>query len=435
MIPFPAPALVALQLAACGGPSFPELAAREPAALRPGMTAAAWLVAHPSDGFTSFRRDSIRENHDRWCGRASSAATGAGGAQIVRYAYFYPPLPPESLVLPATGGPTLTREQCTLGTVWLETPASVSAAGSAVEMSVRNALPREPAPITAGPDVLFGPLPADSQRRLLSRLPGADAMLLGLHFFGAAAWRTPGRWQVDSTIIVSAFDRGLANGTSEGRVLAFAFLPIAELGAFDRAEERARAEERHTSELAADAARLSELDRAKTERLLAMLTAAESAYTGRHKVNPAALDSAAVAVLSAWITSARGLPAPRRAAALLAADPVLGSSALNYVRAQRDDSVTRRALERLGAAFARNELGGGYNYVHTWLDDALRLDPRGRAGTLATMALLRSGFNRTGMCGGGAQAVRPGIATGERAVGTTSGPAPAGGRPRPRGAR
>src|SRR6266852_5991961 len=101
MIPFPAPALVALQLAASGGPSFPELAARELAALRPGMTAAAWLVAHPSDGFTSFRRDSIRENHDRWCGRASSAATGAGGAQIVRYAYFYPPLPPESLVLPA----------------------------------------------------------------------------------------------------------------------------------------------------------------------------------------------------------------------------------------------------------------------------------------------------------------------------------------------
>lgn len=426
MIPFPAPALVALQLAASGGPSFPELAARELAALRPGVTAAAWLAVHPSDGFTSFRRDSIRESHDRWCGRASSVVTPASGALIERYAHFYPPLPPPSLALPATGGPTLIREQCLLGTVWLETGVDDSASGSALATTVREALTRAHGPVAAGPNVFFGPLPADSQRRLLSRLPGADAMLLGLHFFGAAAWRTPGRWQVDSTVTVSAFDRGLGGGRTGGRVLAFAFLPIAELGSFDWVEQRARARERHTSALAAEAARLSELDPSKTERLLAMLAAAESGYTGRHKVNPAALDSTAVAVLREWITSARGLPPPRRAAALLAADQVLGSSALNYVRAQRDDSLTRRALERLGAAFARNELGGGYNYVHTWLDDALRLDPQGRAGTLATMALLRSGFNRTGMCGGGSEAFRQVIATGERLLATTRDPATAG---------
>jgi len=426
MIPFPAPALVALQLAASGGPSFPELVVQELAALRSGMTAAAWLAAHPSDGFTAFRRDSIRENHDRWCGRASSVVTPASGALIGRYAYFYPPFPPPSLALPATGGPTLIREQCLLGTVWLEAPVPDSASGSALAMRVREALTRAHGPITAGPDVLFGPLPADSQRRLLSRLPGADAMLLGLHFFGAAAWRTPGRWQVDSTVIVSAFDRGLGGDRTGGRILAFAFLPIAELGSFDRAEERARAEERHTSELAAEAARLSQLDRAKTERLLATLAAAESGYTGRHKVNIAALDSAAVAVLGDWITSARGLPPARRAAALLAADQMLGSSALTFVRAQHDDSLKRRALERLGATFARNELGGGYNYVHTWLDEALRLDPQGRAGALATMALLRSGFDRTGMCGGGSEAFRQVIAMGERLLGTTTDPATAG---------
>ena len=49
------------------------------------------------------------------------------------------------------------------------------------------------------------------------------------------------------------------------------------------------------------------------------------------------------------------------------------------MRAQHDDSLKRRALERLGATFARNELGGGYTYVHTWLDEALRLDPQGQA--------------------------------------------------------
>jgi hypothetical protein len=335
------------------------------------------------------------------------------GTRLVRFAYFYPPPPAPSLSLPAVGGATMIQDQCVLGTVWIETQVADSAAGAALATSVRETLTRAHGPVRAGPDVFFGRTPTDSQRRLLSRLPGADAMFLGIHFSGAAGWRVPGRWQVDSTVIVSAFDRGLGNRPGGGRVVAFAYLPIAQLGSFRAHSERERVAKRRTAALAQDAARLAGFDRVRTDRLTDLLAAAESAYTGRHAANPRAIDSSAVITLADWISSARRLAPPQRAAALLAADQVAGSQAMIYVRAQRQDSG-RLALARLGAVFARNELGGGYNYTHNWLDEALQLDRTGPVGTLATVALLRIGFNETGMCGGGSEAFRQVIATGEQ---------------------
>ncbi len=419
MTPLPALLFAALQGPAAVSASFPELAVRELAALRSGVAAAAWLAAHPGDDITSFRRDAIREGDERWCARASRIDHLPGGARVVRSAYFYPPAPPPSLALPTTEGPTLIREGCVLGTIWLETPSADSTAGSTLAERTRDALTRAYGAVTPSPDAWFGRTPTDSLRRALSRLPGAPALSLGLNFLGAAGWRTPGRWQADSTVIVSAHDAGLGprkQGGGGGRVLAFAFLPIAELGSFARVADRAAAAERRMAALAAQAARLSGLAPARVDRLLDLLAAAETAYTGRHPATPAAtaLDSTAVVVLGDWLAAGRSLAPSRRAAALLAADQVLGSAALNYVRAQRDDSVTRQAFERLGATFVRDELGGDYNYTHNWLDDARRLDPQGRVGTLATLALLRSGFNETGMCGGGSDAFRQVITSGEQ---------------------
>lgn len=415
MIPVPTLLALTLQGAASAAAPFPALAVREVAALRGGVTPAAWLAAHPGEGFTPFRRDSIREGQDGWCARASRVDRLPGGARVVRYAYFFPPPPPASLALPAAEGATLIREGCLLGAIWLETPSADSAAGSALAESTRDALTRVHGPVTPSADAWFGRAPTDSMRRALSRLPGAPALSLGLNFFGAAGWRTPGRWQADSTVIVSAHDAGLGSRKDGGgRVLAFAFLPVAELGSFQWLADREEGAERHTMALAAQAARLSGLDAGRVDRLLQLAAAAESAFSGRHRANPAALDSTAVAVLSDWIATGRSGAPARRAAVLLAADQVLGSRALIYVRAQRDDSVTRRAFERLGATFVRDQLGGGYNYTHTLLDEALRLDPAGPVGKLATLALLRTGFNETGMCGGGEDPFRRVTATGER---------------------
>lgn len=398
--------LVALQ--------FPERAVRDLAALREGITPAAWLAAHPQDTLTIFRRDAVRENHESWCARAARGEALADGARIVRYAYFYPPPPGPTLALPLLAGERLIREQCLLGTIWIETPSARpdSTAAAALATRTRDALAAVYGAVTPSPDAWFGRVPTDSQRRALGKFGGAEALSLGLHFFGAAAWRVPGRWQKDSVVIVSAYD-GRLDRTEPGRVLAFAYLPIAQLGSFAREVDREAAAERRSTTLAADAARLSGLGDAQVVHLMALLAAAESAFTGRHSARPAVIDSSVVAALGDWLASARALAAPRLAAALLAADQVVGSQAMSYVRAQGQDSA-RPGLERLGAGFAHDELGGGYNYTHTWLDQALRLDSAGPVGTLATLALLRTGFNENGMCGGGEDPMHRVIAAGER---------------------
>jgi hypothetical protein len=405
--------LAALQIGATGSRPFVERSVHELAVLRSGITVSAWMTEHPGDTFVLFGRDSVRENHDSWCGRAGNAERLSDGVRMVRYAYFYPPPPQPSQVLPDGGEPTLIQRQCTLGTIWIQSGGADSAEGNALAASLRAALTQRYGPVTASPDVFFLRVPIDSQRRLLSRTAGAEAMLLGLHFFGAAAWRTPGRWQADSTVLVSAFDRGGLGRRAVGRVLAFAYLPIAELGSFRRVTESEALYERRTATLAATAAHLAGMDTAKVDRLFALYTAAESATFGRHPARPAELDSAVLVALKDWITSARELPPARRAGALLAADQITGSGAMLYVRSQAEDS-TRLALERVGATFTRDELSGGYNYTHNWLDEALRLDPSGPVGKLATLALLRNGFNETGMCGGGSEAFRRVIATGEQ---------------------
>jgi hypothetical protein len=288
MTPFTAALLAASQIARAGG-AFADRAASQLDSLRGGATPSAWLASHPGDALLLFRRDSIRENHESWCARASLVERLADGTRMTRFAYFYPPQAPSSLSLPAVGGATLIQDQCVLGTVWIETQVADSATGAALATSVRETLTRAHGPVKTGPDVLFGRTPTDSQRRLLSRLPGADAMLLGIHFSGAAGWRIPGRWQVDSTVIVSAFDGGLGNRPVGGRVVAFAYLPIAQLGSFRAQSEREEAAERRTAALAQNAARLSGLDRVRTDRLTGLLVAAESAYTGRHPTNSRAL--------------------------------------------------------------------------------------------------------------------------------------------------
>lgn len=408
--------LLALQITASGA-QFPELAVRELAALQSGVTAAAWLAVHPGDAVTSFRRDSVRRGagDDRWCARASRVDRLPDGTQTVRYAYFYPPEAPVSLALPAAESPTLIREQCLLGTIWLEAPTPDSASGSAVAGRTRDALSQRHGPVTPSPDAWFGRTPTDSQRRALSRLAGAEALSLGLHFFGAAAWRVPGRWQADPAVVVSAYDAGFGAPAAR-RVLAFAYLPIAGVASFRGSADRTETLEHHAAVLVEQAARLSGLDRVRTDRLTQLLAAAESAFTGRHPASPRAIDSSAVVALADWLSSARRLAPRERAAALLAADQVAGSHAMAYVRAQRQDSG-RLALERLGAVYAYDQLGASYNYTHNWLDEALRLDRDGPVETLATVALLRVGFNETGMCGGGSEAFRQVIATGERLLG------------------
>jgi hypothetical protein len=111
---------------------------------------------------------------------------------------------------------------------------------------------------------------------------------------------------------------------------------------------------------------------------------------------------------------------------LLAADQVLGSRAIVYVLTQDDASPARQALSGLGAEVVHDELSRSENYAHSWLDEARRLDSAGHAGQLATLALLRPGFNETGTCGGGDEASQRVSAVGEQLLRSVTDPAMAG---------
>ena len=76
------------------------------------------------------------------------------------------------------------------------------------------------------------------------------------------------------------------------------------------------------------------------------------------------------------------------------------------------DSLSRIPFQRLGFEFVYSELGGGYNYTHSLLEQALQLDPGGAIGDLVRLIKVRSGFNLNGMCGGGGEAFRRVIAEG-----------------------
>ncbi len=78
-----------------------------------------------------------------------------------------------------------------------------------------------------------------------------------------------------------------------------------------------------------------------------------------------------------------------------------------------DDDATRAQLEKLGAQYAGDELGGSYVYQHNWLWRALQLDPTGPIGVLARIRLLEVGYDTSGVCGNGTDTFVPVIREGE----------------------
>ena len=407
--------------------TFPELALHELAALHAGVAPVEWIQAHPTDSVALYARDLVRERNDGWCFRATSRIALADGRHVTRYAYFYPPQAPPSLVLPAGRDPRLLKEQCQLGVIWLEMPVDSGAPAMSMGTRTSEAFSSTYGAIRASPDSTWQALLADSTRRAaIARLAGFDAIRLGLEFTGTAYWRAAGRWQRDSTIVVSAYDKGSRRGAT-GRMLAFAYLPVSHFGRPPSTVDEEEAASRKGEELATTAAWMSGIDSARVRALIGLLVQAHNAAWARppdsSRVRARAVDTVAVRVLGAWIAAARTLDASHRAAALLSADQIIGSAGLQYALAQDEAAATRQELGHLGAGFEHNELGGGDSYTHSWLTEAWRLDSLGRPGQLAMLAMLRMGFNNNGMCGGGDDPFRRVTVAGERLLQTLTDPA------------
>jgi len=98
-------------------------------------------------------------------------------------------------------------------------------------------------------------------------------------------------------------------------------------------------------------------------------------------------------LLREWLNAIKSLPAARQAAGLYVADRLLVAASDNGWQdlITKEKTDLRVALEKLGADFQYDELGGCYGYSGSWLDRARELDPEGTVGQMALLVSLERG--------------------------------------------
>jgi hypothetical protein len=347
---------------------FPPFVVREFAALKKGGTLDDWRHAHPNDSLAAFAPGGVYGGPEDWCARASTEQRLPDSSRVVRRAYFFaPPLTPQS-TLPAPATPEALARQCVLGAVWVEVGVPTVADGSRVN--------------------------AETADTLVAAYKGAVQPWVSYYrppFGGISEWKVAGPWLADATTILSGAEVGrfMRGGP---RVFALAYRPVSGLAPSSQYPgldvpartfaEKSAADAAHVAE----AARLTGLKQGEIAPLLSLLAQAESARAGLTHPDHTALRAAAVSTLGHWLEHTRPLEPARRAGALLAADRLLGTDPVEFLFLSPEDSVDGRGpLAALGAQF-EDVYKGEVAYAHTWLADAVSLDPTSRAGNLAFMS-------------------------------------------------
>jgi hypothetical protein len=125
--------------------------------------------------------------------------------------------------------------------------------------------------------------------------------------------------------------------------------------------------------------------------------------------------------LRPWLGMAQNLEPSRQAAALLIADRIVTieeedgnlqpqdgerSASEEAPSVKRAKSPAQLDLEKLGAHFVYDEASERYFYVLNWLQRSYELDPKGRAGELAFVALMNKGFDTSRNCASGSDQFR-----------------------------
>lgn len=320
-----------------------------------------------------------------WCARAVRRERLRDGRVVLRSVFFYPP----DSVGPLMDGRPAGLEaiaECRAGAISLECDAPIARRGDSLALALRH--------------------------RLASRY-GKGHAGARLATSQAADWRNSTFWRLPAGSVVAAVE----GGPLFGRAFVLAWEPssgistdLADLQAFRRDPETAMLRE---------VVALGPLDSARAERLIALRAAVFWTILG---LAPDTLtDSALRNALEPWVRAADTLPPRARSAALLLADRVLetvGGLAL----LQDPDTLSARAwLDRLGARFERQPLGGGpYLYVNNWLWETFRRDRDDPIGQRALLVLLRHGLHTGTGCGGEEgyrdEEFRRVIAEGERAL-------------------
>lgn len=343
--------------------------------LRDGAPLAAWKQLHNTDTIEPYA--SGVTSVEKWCARATSEASLDPGRKWVRSAYFYVPDVPMPAVLPASISGSKLVDECRLGLIWSEIE----------DTDVDRA----------------GTLGREARESLVKPL-GEGNNGVKLQWWGSAFWRNSVLWKNERVSIVTAITSSPTLNPRETIKATRVF--VAAAGPAKRTTfEPSTHEDVRAAYVAKRQLLASRIDEAVT--IAALGSDVEQAIKQAQKLisvkdgwsqHPTIPERTAIfTMIDQWLTAARTLPPPRRAAALFVADQLLDQSGGPFWGENQSPPI-RQQLEAQGAEFEWLHLGDTYNYTHTWLKEAWRADPEGRAGELAFLTLVERGFETSGQC-------------------------------------
>jgi hypothetical protein len=350
-----------------------------------GAPLSIWQAANPRDGI-AIKRPSVYNDIDvLGCARTTVRLPLASGGTVLRTAYFYPPAPPDPLVLPQSEPAAQLRAQCRLGLMTFEAVQTSNARLSSLSQQTRQ---------------------------LISSGLGSADTVTRLTWAHAAEWRNRAYWKTDSVTLLTAIARrclaGECTADTAGRVIVMSSGKQSGIS-FEFGVGSPRAPGNYYESLVARHHRAR--DRVGEMVALAALNGPVEQQMrrmmSRFNENPSSSPNGTeqdrsefTGLMEQWITASRTLPPARRAAALVAADQLLQEAMICCRIALSDPTqeVSRRRLTAVGALFDYSRLGDGYGYTHSWVKQALQIDPRGRAGELALLTLMERGFETSATC-------------------------------------
>jgi hypothetical protein len=354
------------------------------------ITLDAWLKSHPGDQVGVV--PPVTNIDDPFC-RSAVVKTHLLGRTLVRSALFYIPAPPKGEKLPADTA--IAAAGCELRTVVLESEEMNFPEGHAL---------------------------GDSLALLIDKRLGAhrDGVPLGAGgvrgLEGGEMWSGPGTSVVVATESVDkpAGKQGEAASSEKelptpsvhattGKTFAVAYAPGSGAQDFDLWDARYKGQ---AAQRAGDQqSRYRNLDSALAwaalpavtadlKTVLVFLRSRDEDKPG--DLRPPQVDVALLRAIKAINSAAPSLPAPRRAAALLAGDVSLFATLATF-NADTNHTISR-TLDLLGISFAPLPGENGYQNTRAWLWEAYRLDSTGRAGRAAFAELLGLRWPVTGAC-------------------------------------
>jgi hypothetical protein len=351
-----------------------------------GAPLSTWQAANARDSIALPRASVYSSGNDNWCAQATLRLPLASGETALRTAYFYPPEPPDPIVLPRSGPAAQLRGQCRLGLISFEAVQDSNARLTSLSQQTRQ---------------------------LISTALGTADTVTRLTWAHAAEWRNRAYWKTDSVTLLTAIAKrclaGECSADTAGRVIVmssgkqsgitFEFDVAIQWAAgkprYDEDMARRRRGQDRLEEMVALAALGGPVE-GRMRRIMAWFNeSTDSQQRGTDQDR-----SEFTGLMVQWITASRTVPLARRAAALVAAD-LLMSGAMPCCQIAFSDpahEAVRRRLIAVGALFDYSPLGTAHSYTHSWLKQALQIDPGGRAGELALLTLMEIGFETSATC-------------------------------------